>query len=842
VRLLALTMSLAGATSGADVILDAPNLTGTVGLAGETFGYANVYAYWSGGNTQIQLSNADNGFAVRVAPDMGYNLQVGLYSFQDTSSAYVIQNLRNLPAIASGDTLNVDLTRSAGRVRGLLNVTAGAVSRIDLQTYANPSNDESYSAGVSATAAPFIALQPFPALPNVHVRGTAILHADAGCDVPVTLSEQVVTVPVTGIADASWTFDLTGEPCNLGAIQGDVSTTGTGAANADVVLSRHYISASGPVSRTTVLYDDGSYSLTDLPAGSYYTYLSTYFNSPYGFLSYGGVSKAVAAGQVTTNDFEKSVATVHGHVAVSGTWGANDANSMQLQFRPAGTSDLAYDSVNLATGAFDLVVPAGRSDLYWFYTGFYRNDGLRYVSQSNSTYYTQPASSPLAATVNEGDRLDVGVFAIQSSEAQVAFQLINSAVGIKRLRLTGSGLFRDPGTNAVIAQKFLNLDSNLAGGLPTNAVSVLIRGEPGTYQMTATADGDDGGIYSAPFNLVLGQPQNTPAGNNVMQDFTTESGEPIGSVTFGTVSASGDTTVSLSSVGPQAPRNFRIFGGGLNLYYDIRSTATFDEALVCLDYDDTPLAGSESREANLELAHYACTDDTNTTCAWETITSFGYPDTANNTICGVTSGFSIFSIVEPLDQDSDGVADEVDNCPATANGEQEDLDGDGIGDACDSDIDGDGIVDDEDTCPLVASSNNADLDGDGFGDVCDADDDGDGLADNTDNCPLSANPAQADFDGDGLGDACDLDDDADAVEDSSDDCPGTAAGAIINGAGCSSAQLFAQNCPIDADYKNHGKYVSCVANEAQRQLAESLISVGEKDAAVAAAAQSDIGK
>ncbi len=141
----------------------------------------------------------------------------------------------------------------------------------------------------------------------------------------------------------------------------------------------------------------------------------------------------------------------------------------------------------------------------------------------------------------------------------------------------------------------------------------------------------------------------------------------------------------------------------------------------------------------------------NTTSADHPVTANG-TDTASATCshqkrAAIVAAFlSVATVACPRDEnndiDGDGVCGNVDNCPAAANANQANADGDALGDACDAcpldaanDIDGDGLCGDVDNCPAIANTDQADLDADGAGDLCDPDRDGDAVPNEGDCAP-----------------------------------------------------------------------------------------------------------
>ncbi len=134
---------------------------------------------------------------------------------------------------------------------------------------------------------------------------------------------------------------------------------------------------------------------------------------------------------------------------------------------------------------------------------------------------------------------------------------------------------------------------------------------------------------------------------------------------------------------------------------------------------------------------------------------------------------SVFVInLDNDDLDGDGIINNEDNCPETSNANQEDLDGDSIGDVCDNDIDGDGVLNVNEQVDNTDPRNNCsyieeniteivtslpDCDSDGIENIIDKDDDNDGISDEIE--------TNSDFDLDGIPNSIDLDSDNDGCFD-----------------------------------------------------------------------------
>lgn len=182
------------------------------------------------------------------------------------------------------------------------------------------------------------------------------------------------------------------------------------------------------------------------------------------------------------------------------------------------------------------------------------------------------------------------------------------------------------------------------------------------------------------------------------------------------------------------------------------------------------------------------------------------------------------------DDDDDGFGAMDDNCPATLNPDQLNSDNDPQGDACDDDdndgfsdvaeiaagsnpldansvpppidTDADGKPDRVDNCPTVSNPNQEDDDGDHIGNVCDDDIDGDGKLNAADTCPNTAKGIAVDANGCSISQR---DSDGDTVHDDKDQCPNTTTGAVVDSKGCSSIQL---DTGLDANFGTNGKVIT----------------------------------
>ncbi|MBL1259055.1 MAG: OmpA family protein [Thiotrichaceae bacterium] len=135
------------------------------------------------------------------------------------------------------------------------------------------------------------------------------------------------------------------------------------------------------------------------------------------------------------------------------------------------------------------------------------------------------------------------------------------------------------------------------------------------------------------------------------------------------------------------------------------------------------------------------------------------------------AGFTVDTTGCEPDSDRDGVVDRIDQCSATPAGAAVDATG------CEPDGDRDGVVDSQDRCLATPPSTSVDATG------CEPDGDRDGVADSQDACLTTLRSVVVDATG------CALDHDYDGILDSHDQCLDSAAGAVVDSTGCEMAAV-----------------------------------------------------
>ncbi len=185
--------------------------------------------------------------------------------------------------------------------------------------------------------------------------------------------------------------------------------------------------------------------------------------------------------------------------------------------------------------------------------------------------------------------------------------------------------------------------SGAAGATVAQGLAVAISGDAGTAIVGGPSDSGEAGAAWIFVNRALNL-GNTPVGTNIVVEPTNmETGNAPVSLTFGSVSQAGSTTVTTTIQGPLPPTGFA--PGDPPVYYNLKSTASFNGAVkVCVNYTGSRFV-TPPRLFHLERKVWA-----------DATTSV---DVALNIVCGSVTSLSPFGLFQAPDTTPPVIAPQI---------------------------------------------------------------------------------------------------------------------------------------------------------------------------------------
>lgn len=268
-------------------------------------------------------------------------------------------------------------------------------------------------------------------------------------------------------------------------------------------------------------------------------------------------------------------------------------------------------------------------------------DGSNGTGNNATHTYTDNGSFTAKLTVNDPAGAQATASALVTVTNVVPTVEAGAAIALRQREIaTVVATFADAGVADGPWSYTINWGDGTSSSGTTNAPGQLTGTHAyatvGEFTVTVTVNDKDAGSGSDALVVSVAAAGATPVGANVpVQPIDpTTNAQPV-VLTFGNVTAGGQTTVVSSNTAPNAvppiQSNFRI--GSPALFFDISTTAQFSGAVsMCIDFSATSFENG-TQPALLHFENGAWTDVTTSV------------DLANKKICGSVTSFSPFAIV-----------------------------------------------------------------------------------------------------------------------------------------------------------------------------------------------------